>query len=89
MGLDEEIAEVAYELFVRDGRVHGKDREHWLEALEIVKARHAVQQAPRKVKGKASTASTVVGAKKAPAVKKASAKSPGSAAKGKTKGPKA
>jgi hypothetical protein len=85
MGLDEEIAAVAYELFERDGRVDGKDREHWLEAEEIVKTRHAAQQAPRKGKAKTSTASPAAGAKKAPAAKKASPKSSASATKGKTK----
>lgn len=41
MDLNAEIAKVAYELYVRDGRQHGKDREHWLEAEKIVRARHA------------------------------------------------
>jgi hypothetical protein len=41
MDLNDEIAKVAYELFERDGRRHGKDREHWCEAEEIVRARHA------------------------------------------------
>jgi hypothetical protein len=87
MGLDEETAEVAYELYERDGRVDGKDREHWLEAQEIVRTRHAAQQASRKVKAKTSTVSpAVAGAKKAPAAKKASSKSSAAAAKGKTKG---
>jgi len=41
MDLHEEIAEVAYELFEKDGRQHGKDREQWSEAEAIVRARHA------------------------------------------------
>jgi hypothetical protein len=32
------------ELFERDGRRHGLDKEHWLEAGEIVKARHEAKQ---------------------------------------------
>jgi hypothetical protein len=40
MDLNDEIAGVAYELFERDGREHGRDQEHWLEAERIVKARH-------------------------------------------------
>jgi Protein of unknown function (DUF2934) len=40
MSLEDEIARVAYELFERDGRKHGKDKEHWLEAEQIVKNRH-------------------------------------------------
>jgi hypothetical protein len=43
--LHEEIAKVAYELFERDGRRHGLDKEHWLEAERIVKARHEAQEA--------------------------------------------
>ncbi len=39
MDLNDEIAKVAYELFERDGRQHGKDKEHWIEAEMIVKAR--------------------------------------------------
>ena len=38
MDLNEEIAKVAYELYERDGKQDGKDREHWLEAERIVKA---------------------------------------------------
>ncbi len=40
MDLEDEIARVAYELYERDGRLHGKDQEHWLEAERIVKERH-------------------------------------------------
>jgi len=43
MDLDDEIAKVAYELFERDGRRNGKDKEHWREAEEIVRARHAAE----------------------------------------------
>ncbi len=42
--LHEEIAKAAYELFERDGRRHGLDKEHWLEAERIVKARHEPKQ---------------------------------------------
>jgi len=41
MDLHEEIAKLAYELYERSGRAEGKDRENWLEAEKIVKARHA------------------------------------------------
>ena len=51
MDLKDEIEKVAYELFERDGGQHGKDREHWLEAEEIVKARHTPGQ---KVPGRRS-----------------------------------
>jgi len=84
MSLDDEITKVAYELFERDGGVHGKDREHWLEAEEIVKARHAAAQVPSgKAKPKASAASAAAGAKKAPSAKKTSS---GSTSKKKAKG---
>lgn len=32
----DKIARVAYELFEKGGRVHGRDVEHWLEAEMIV-----------------------------------------------------
>ena len=44
MDLHEEIAKVAYGLFERDGRQHGKDREHWTEAERMVKAGHAAKE---------------------------------------------
>ena len=44
MDLNDEIAKVAYELFERDGRRNGKDKEHWREAEEIVRARHAAEE---------------------------------------------
>ena len=44
MDLNDEIAKVAYELFERDGRQHGKDKEHWIEAEKIVRARHAAAE---------------------------------------------
>jgi hypothetical protein len=46
--LHEEIAKVAYELFERDGRQHGLDEKHWLEAESIVSAR---REASRKAQG--------------------------------------
>ncbi len=47
MNLHDEIAKMAYELFERDGRVHGKDREHWEEAERIVRARHSAAAQPQ------------------------------------------
>ena len=44
MDLNDEIAKVAYELFERDGRRDGKDKEQWREAEEIVRARHAAEE---------------------------------------------
>lgn len=50
--LHEETAKAAYELFERDGRRHGLDREHWLEAEQIVKARREVKQEAKEPKNK-------------------------------------
>jgi hypothetical protein len=50
MNLREEIEKVAYELFERGGREHGKDKEHWLEAERIVKATHEAEK--RKAEGR-------------------------------------
>ncbi len=38
--LNEEIAKVAYQLFVERGHKHGHDREDWLRAEAIVKKRN-------------------------------------------------
>ncbi len=77
MDLNDEIAKVAYELFERDGRRHGKDKEHWCEAEEIVRARHAA----------AEKKAEPPNAKPVPAPQKAvTAKPPQKAVTGKTKG---
>ncbi len=34
--VQDKIARVAYELYEKAGRVHGRDIEHWLEAETIV-----------------------------------------------------
>lgn len=34
--VQDKIARVAYELYEKSGRIHGKDIEHWLEAEVIV-----------------------------------------------------
>lgn len=34
--VQDKIARVAYELYEKSGRIHGKDTEHWLEAEVIV-----------------------------------------------------
>ena len=34
--VQDKIARVAYELFEKSGRPHGKDVEHWIEAEAIV-----------------------------------------------------
>lgn len=44
MNLQEEIAKVAYELYLRRGCTHGHDLDDWLEAERIVLARHAGQE---------------------------------------------
>lgn len=35
----EEIQKMAFELFEKSGRAHGRDIEHWLEAERIIRAR--------------------------------------------------
>ncbi|HYQ48046.1 MAG TPA: DUF2934 domain-containing protein [Thermodesulfovibrionales bacterium] len=39
--LHEEIARVAYTLFENSGRLHGRDKENWLEAERMVMAARA------------------------------------------------
>ncbi|MCX7966355.1 MAG: DUF2934 domain-containing protein [Syntrophorhabdaceae bacterium] len=41
--LYEEIARLAYEIFEREGRIHGRDLDHWLEAERIVISRYEAQ----------------------------------------------
>ena len=36
----DEIAKVAHDLFEKDGRPHGKDFNHWIEAEAIVETMH-------------------------------------------------
>ncbi len=36
-----EVAQVAYELFVRRGRLDGYDQQDWFEAERILRQRHA------------------------------------------------
>ena len=43
MKLHEEIETIAYEIWEKSGRVHGKDIDHWLEAERIVLARGEMQ----------------------------------------------
>jgi hypothetical protein len=87
MNLHDEIAKVAYELFERDGRAHGKDREHWEEAERIVRARHAAAGAPQAeppTKQAApppkKTAAKPASEKAKPAARRTAKKSPGKGA---------
>ena len=34
-----EIQKLAYEMFEKSGKVHGRELDHWLEAERIIKAR--------------------------------------------------
>ena len=43
MKLREEIAKIAYELYIKSGCIDGKDCENWLEAERIVLTRRASQ----------------------------------------------
>lgn len=59
MDLFDEIAKLAYEIFEREGRVHGRHLDHWYEAERIVISRYESQKqeevakqktAPKRVK---------------------------------------
>jgi hypothetical protein len=80
MDLHDEIANVAYELFERDGRRDGKDKEHWCEAEEIVRARHAAEEK----KAETRNAKPVAAPQKAVMAKPVAV--PQKAAAGKTRG---
>jgi hypothetical protein len=66
MDRNDEIAKVAYELFERDGREHGKDQEHWHEAEKIVRARHAKQSGKTPAKNTKAAQAEKPGVKKSP-----------------------
>ena len=51
----DEIAKVAHDLFEKDGRLHGKDFDHWIEAEAIVKAKY--EKGNKNKPGKEVTAS--------------------------------
>jgi hypothetical protein len=72
MDLNEEIAKVAYELFEKDGRQNGKDKEHWFEAEAIVKSRRAAEEKKAETRKEApvSTRQRTSTAKVQPAPKK-------------------
>ena len=44
MELHEKIEMIAYELWEKSGRVHGRDLEHWFEAETIVKERYELKR---------------------------------------------
>jgi hypothetical protein len=66
MDLNEEIAKVAYELYERDGKQDGKDREHWLEAERIVRARRMEYGKAESGRGAAPKAKPAAPPKEAP-----------------------
>lgn len=70
MDLNDEIAKVAYELYERDGRQDGKDREHWLEAERIVRARRMTQEKAESGHATAPKPKKAAPKQPAPAVKK-------------------
>lgn len=41
----EEIQRLAYEIFEKGGRVHGRELDHWLEAEHVIKARETAVRA--------------------------------------------
>jgi len=61
MNTDNDVAIIAYELWLKSGCVHGRDCEHWLEAEKIAKQGQAVKKvkepkaAPKKTKAKKKT----------------------------------
>jgi hypothetical protein len=94
MDLNDEIAKVAYELFERGGKEHGKDQAHWLEAERIVKARHEGQtkkireEKSRAAQQKTSIVRKTAGAKKTGASPKAGAKHVGPGSKKPARAPR-
>jgi hypothetical protein len=48
MKLHEEMETIAYEIWEKSGRVHGRDLEHWFEAERIVKERYLMETGEKK-----------------------------------------
>lgn len=68
---DEAIRERAYHIWLREGRPHGRDFEHWVQAqVELEAERHAGNGA-RKVKAPAPRAAAAVKTARTPAAKPA------------------
>ncbi|MGD1076019.1 MAG: DUF2934 domain-containing protein [Thermodesulfovibrionales bacterium] len=44
MSFHSEVAEVAYALYEKSGRVHGNDLGHWLEAERMMSERECVRE---------------------------------------------
>jgi hypothetical protein len=44
MDLRDEIATLAYELYISSGYINGRDEENWLEAERIILARQRLEQ---------------------------------------------
>ncbi len=85
MDLYEEIAKLAYEMFEREGRVHGKHLDHWFEAEKIIISRYKVQEVEVEHKQEENS-EAVAPKKKKPSVRKAKEATEGEA---KTKKPTA
>ena len=63
MNITHEIEKVAYELYEKDGRIPGREIEHWLKAEQIVHSRYAVSFEEKPAKPKKASA-TKTAAKK-------------------------
>jgi hypothetical protein len=77
-----EIEKLAYDFFQRDGCVHGREFEHWIEAERIVQARCTVLASEKPAKAKKPVAAKAVSVKVAEKKSKTATKAP---AKGKVK----
>ncbi len=47
MDICDEIAKVAYEIFEREGMIHGRHLEHWCEAEIIVMKKYELETAQK------------------------------------------
>jgi hypothetical protein len=56
VNINDEIARMAHEIYVKSGYKHGRDVENWLEAERIIKGRHtAAESKPLNTAGVAQT----------------------------------
>lgn len=60
MGIQEEIAQVAYELYEKRGKAHGLHVNDWLEAEKIVMARNVRREGAKEKPSKSGKAKATV-----------------------------
>lgn len=51
----QDIAKLAHEIFEKEGRIHGRDLEHWFQAEQMLKLAVAKEHKPASVHARSDT----------------------------------